>query len=181
MNTLLERIDGIEELDVSLVHVDGTQDEEVMLELAKLEKPLYFKITSNGFVVGHDVKDYPKVPPDLYRNMEEHTHVLEADWKYVDVWMRSGKLKQMKMGSKLEEKKIRKYGELVDEFSDTFVWSYDEIKGIPREMVDHRIPLIPSSRPIRQKERKMNPQLQLLVRAELEIITGWIYKACREY
>ena len=54
------------------------------------------------------------------------------------------------------------------EFSDTFAWSYNELKGIPREMVEHRIPLIPGAKPIRQKERRMNPQLQLVVKAELE-------------
>ena len=74
----------------------------------------------------------------------------------------------MKMGSKLKEKEVREYSELVDEFSDTFAWSHDELKGIPREMVEHRIPLIPGAKPIRQKERIMNPQLQLLVKAELE-------------
>ena len=74
----------------------------------------------------------------------------------------------MKMGSKLEEKKIKEYSDLVDEFSDTFAWSYDELKGIPREVVKHRISLISCARPIRQKEREMNLQLQLLVRAELE-------------
>ena len=37
----------------------------------------------------------------------------------------------MKMGSKLEEKEIREYSELVNEFSDTFAWSHDELKGIP--------------------------------------------------
>lgn len=92
----------------------------------------------------------------------------EEDWKYVKVSIRGGELKQMKMGSKLGDYEIQKYGELVDEFSDTFAWSYDELKGVPREMVEHRISLVPGAKPIRQKERRMNPQLQLLVRAELE-------------
>ncbi|PTQ27291.1 hypothetical protein MARPO_0207s0002 [Marchantia polymorpha] len=47
-------------------------------------------------------------------------------------------------------------------------WKYVELKGVPREMVEHRISLVPGAKPIRQKERRMNPQLQLLVRAELE-------------
>ena len=65
---------------------------------------------------------------------------------------------------------------MIDEFSDTFVWSYDELKGIPREMVEHQIPLIPSAKPVRQKERRMNPQLELLVKAELKRLlqTGFI-------
>ena len=69
----------------------------------------------------------------------------------------------MKMGSQLGEEEIKEYSELVDEYSDTFAWSYDELKGILREMMEHRIPLIPGARPIRQKERRMNPRLQLLV------------------
>ena len=35
-------------------------------------------------------------------------------------------------------------------------------------MVEHRILLIPGAKPVRQKERRMNPQLQLLVKVELE-------------
>ena len=57
-------VDGIEECSVSLVHVDGTQDEKALLEAAKLEEPLHFKTTLTGIVVGQDVKNYPKVPLD---------------------------------------------------------------------------------------------------------------------
>ena len=148
--------------------MDGIQDEEVIVEAARLEEPLHFKTTSTGIVVGQDVEDYPKMPADWYRNKDEQTHVSEADWKYMDVTTKNGKVRQMNMGSKLEEKEIKAYSELMDEFSDTFAWSYDELREIPREMVEHRIPLILDATPIRQKEKRMNPQLQLLVRAELE-------------
>lgn len=56
----------------------------------------------------------------------------------------------------------------MDEFSDTFACSYDELKENSREIVEYRIHFIPGIRPIRQKERIMDPQLLLLVRAELE-------------
>ena len=97
------------------------------------------------------MKDYPDVPEDWYRNKDDQMHIAEKNWRYVDVNLKNGKVRQMKMGSKLEEKEVREYSELVDEFSNTFAWSYDELKGIPREMVEHRIPLIPRARPIRQK------------------------------
>ena len=104
----------------------------------------------------------------------------------MDVTTKNGKVRQMKMESQLGEKEIKEYSELVDEFSDIFVWSYDEFRGIPSEMVEHRIPLIPGTRLVRQKKRMMNPQLQLLVRAELERllkagfikpveITDWVF------
>jgi hypothetical protein len=86
----------------------------------------------------------------------------------MDVKLKNGKVRKMKMRSNLEEKEVREYSNLVYEFSDTFAWSYDELKEIPREMVEHHIPLIPGAKPIRQNEQRMNPQLQLLVKAELE-------------
>ena len=49
---------------MNLMHVDGTQDKEAMLELSRLEEPLHFKNTPTGIIVGHDVKDYPNVSPD---------------------------------------------------------------------------------------------------------------------
>ena len=81
----------------------------------------------------------------------------EADWKYVDVTSKNGNVRQIKMGSQLGEEEIKEYSELVDEFSNTFAWSYDELKGIPRKMVEHRIFLILGTRPIRQKKKMMNP------------------------
>ena len=39
-------IDSMEESDISLVHVDRTQDEEVIMEAEKLEEPLHFKTMS---------------------------------------------------------------------------------------------------------------------------------------
>ena len=39
-------VDGVEESDGSLVHVNGTQDEEVIVEVARFEDFLHFKTTS---------------------------------------------------------------------------------------------------------------------------------------
>jgi hypothetical protein len=38
----------------------------------------------------------------------------------VDVKLKNSKVRQMMVGSKLGEKEVRKYSNLVDEFSDTF-------------------------------------------------------------
>ena len=64
-------VDEVGEMEVRVIHMDGTQKEEAIIEVGKLEEPLHFKTTSTGILVGHDVKYYPKVPPDWYRNTEE--------------------------------------------------------------------------------------------------------------
>ena len=97
----------MQESDVNLIHVDKTQDEEAIVEIAKLEEPLHLKTTSTRIVVGQDVKDYPKVLVDWYKNKDEQSHVTKADWKYMDVMTKNGKLRQMKIGSHLEEKNQR--------------------------------------------------------------------------
>lgn len=116
-------VEEIEEGSVNLIHVDETHDDGALLEAARLKIRLHFKTTSTCITVGQDVKDYAKVPLDLYRNTEEQTHMSEADWKYVDVRTKNDKVMQIKMGFKLEENEIKEYNELVDEFSDTFAWS----------------------------------------------------------
>jgi hypothetical protein len=54
------------------------------------------------------------------------------------------------------------------EYRDIFTWSYRDLKGIPPEVAQHTIPLIPGAKLIRQKERHMNLRLQLVVKAKLE-------------
>ena len=49
-----------------------------------------------------------------------------------------------------------------------FAWSYTDLKGMPPEIVQHTIPLFSDTKPIRQLQRRMNPRLQLIVKAELE-------------
>jgi hypothetical protein len=68
-------VDDVEESEVSLINVDGTQEEEVIIESSKLEDPLHFKTTSTGIVVDQDVKYYPNLPSDWYRNKDEQSHV----------------------------------------------------------------------------------------------------------
>ena len=80
-------------------------------------EPLHFKTISTGILVGHDVKDYLKVHPDWYKNTQEQTHVTNEDWKYVDVTLKSGKVRQMNMGYKLVDEEIREYSVLIDELA----------------------------------------------------------------
>jgi hypothetical protein len=141
---------------------------EILPDKSFLENPLHFKTTSTGITVGEDVKDYPHIPADWYRNTTEQSHVDKANWNHVKIRTKTGEMRQMRMRVQLLEEEVKAYKEMIEEFNDVFDWSYKNLKGIFPDVVEHRIPLIPGARPIRQKERRMNPQLQLLVKAELE-------------
>lgn len=49
------------ELEMDEMDVDGTQDDETILEASKLEEPLQFNTISTGVMLGEDVDDYPNV------------------------------------------------------------------------------------------------------------------------
>lgn len=64
---------------------------------------------------------------------------------------------------------------MVDEFSDTFAWSNDELRGIPTEMVEHHIRLILGARPIREK-KKDEPTVIIVGEGGVrEIFEGRVY------
>ena len=92
------------------------------------------------------------------------------NWKHVEARTKKGKVMKIRVGSQLSQEEVRAYKELTDEFDDIFAWLYKDLKGISPDMVEHKIPPIPGGRPIRHKEKRINPRLQLLVRAELECL-----------
>jgi hypothetical protein len=51
---------------------------------------------------------------------------------------------------------------------DVFAWSYKELKGIPREICEHKIELMVDDQPIKQRQYKMNPNYALKVREDLD-------------
>jgi hypothetical protein len=57
--------------------------------------------------------------------------------------------KMVKMGIQLALAEIEEYKNLLLEFGDVFAWSYMDLKGIPLEIAQHTIPLLPNTKPIR--------------------------------
>lgn len=49
-----------------------------------------------------------------------------------------------------------------------FAWSYAEMPRVDLDLVMHHLSIAPRAKPVKQKLRKMNPQVTLLVKAELK-------------
>ena len=164
-------LDEVEDKAVYNLEVDGTQPhglESLMSEEDILPPPLHFRKTSSNLEVGSDLPTYPPVPSDWYHGPTNPVTVPINDCQEVDVSLEGEEPRFIKMGAQLSMEEVERYKGLVLEFRDIFAWSYKDLKGIPPEIVQHTIPLIPGALPIRQKERRMNPRLQLVVKAELE-------------
>jgi hypothetical protein len=48
---------------------------------------------------------------------------------------------------------------LLKEYSDCFAWSYTEMPGLSREIVEHRLPIKSGFRPFKQRARTFRPDL----------------------
>jgi hypothetical protein len=97
----------------------------------------------------------------------QYLNIPPADWKEVNIAPPGEEPKNIKMGSQLCAEEIVEYSKLFWEFREVLAWSYLDLKGIPLEITEHKILLVPDAKPIRQKERQMNPQMQLVVKTEL--------------
>ena len=49
-----------------------------------------------------------------------------------------------------------------------FAWNYEDMLGVDREIVEHRIPMYSHITPIKQKQRRLRPEWALLIKEEVE-------------
>ena len=59
----------------------------------------------------------------------------------------------------------------------SFAWTYEDLKGVPPEIGEHRIHLKENTKPIRQRQHRLNPKYSLMVKEELDKLlrVGFIY------
>src|SRR3954464_7320042 len=66
--------------------------------------------------------------------------------------------------SDLKAKLIR----LLKEYKDCFAWDYNEMPGLSRQVVEHRLPLNPGKKPIKQLPRRFAPEVMEKINVEIE-------------
>ena len=74
----------------------------------------------------------------------------------------------VQIGSGLSPEEFAALSGLLKEYEDVFAWSHADMPGIDPEIVEHRIPLYPDAKPVKQKLRKMRPDWVLKIREELQ-------------
>jgi hypothetical protein len=58
--------------------------------------------------------------------------------------------------------------ELLKEYKDCFAWDYNEMPGLSRELVEHRLPLRPDKKPVKQLPRRFAPEIMTKIKTEIE-------------
>ena len=100
--------------------------------------------------------------------MEEHekrTSIIEETEK-VDI-SETDTPREVQIGLTLNSEEKTELVAVLKEFKDVFAWSYEDMPGIDPEIAEHKIPLIPESKPVKQKLRRMKPDVTLKIQEEV--------------
>ena len=67
---------------------------------------------------------------------------------------------------------------LLKEYKDCFAWSYEDMKGVLPEVVQHTISLQEDTKPVQQRPYDMNPKYETIVKEEIDKLlnVGFIYE-----
>ncbi|RDX93921.1 hypothetical protein CR513_23758, partial [Mucuna pruriens] len=76
--------------------------------------------------------------------------------------------KEVRIGNQMSQESRKALVELLQEFSDIFAWSYRDMPGLDRSIVEHRLPMLLESVPVRQQLRRMKPDVALKIKEEVE-------------
>ena len=57
--------------------------------------------------------------------------------------------------------------DLFYEFIDVFPWSYEDVCGFDTNIIQHDIPVKEGMKPVRQRQRPINPALEATIRKEV--------------
>ena len=82
----------------------------------------------------------------------------------------------MKIGITLSLATRKKLIDLLQEYSDVFAWSYQDMPGLDTNIVVHRLPLREKCAPVKQKLRMIKPEMLLKIKEEVkkQLDTGFL-------
>ncbi|RDY13950.1 hypothetical protein CR513_01041, partial [Mucuna pruriens] len=125
--------------------------------------------------LGNEEPDQPSTPSesvsseaedlvDIERCIDREKSKFEAPTKDLE----NVSLQEGAKGRELPPDLRAKLIELLKEYADVFAWSYQDMPGLDREIVEHKLPLLPRSTPVRQQLRRMRPEVALKIKEEVE-------------
>ena len=56
--------------------------------------------------------------------------------------------------------------DLLQDYNDVFAWSYQDMLGLDTEIMVHRLPLREECMPVKQKLRRVKPEMLLMIKEE---------------
>ncbi|XP_027337054.1 uncharacterized protein LOC113850691 [Abrus precatorius] len=76
--------------------------------------------------------------------------------------------KEIKIGTLMKKQERDKLIKLLHDYNDVFAWSYQDMPGLDVDIVEHKLPLKPECFPVKQKLRRMKPEMSLKIMEEVK-------------
>jgi hypothetical protein len=76
--------------------------------------------------------------------------------------------KNVKIGAQCSDEEKMKFSKLLGKFQDVFAWSYEDIRGFNPALIQHAIPIKEGIKPVKQKQRPINPALKATIQKDLK-------------
>ena len=130
-----------------------------------LHFPLIVPSTPTAYI--HDVDDMRGTDGPL---SDQSDFDLDSEERKVTLVSGSTKLvdfgtldqpKELKIGTSLSPYKRSRLINLLRSYLDVFTWSYEDMPGLDPSIVQHRFPILPHARPVKQKLRRLHPRWSL--------------------
>ena len=74
--------------------------------------------------------------------------------------------KEVKIGTTLSPATRKELIDLLQDYSDVFAWSYQDMPSLDNDIVIHRLPLREECMPVKQKLRRVKPEMLLKIKKE---------------
>jgi hypothetical protein len=69
---------------------------------------------------------------------------------------------------------------ILKEYVDCFAWNYNEMSGLSRDLVEHKLPIKPGFKPYKQSRRNFNPDIYDRVKEEINrLLDAKFIRPCR--
>ena len=129
------------------------------------ERVVYASEISNEEYMEND-----DLPPDLLRLVEQderqilsHQEITEA----INLGTEEER-KEIKIGTTLSPAIRKELIDLLQDYNDVFAWSYQDMPGLDTNIVVHRLPLREKCMPVKQKLRRVKPEMLLKIKEEVK-------------
>ena len=85
-------------------------------------------------------------------------------------------IKEVRVGANLEPRVNEHLVQLLNEYVEIFAWSYEDMPGLDTDIVVHRLPTREDCPPVKQKVRRMRPDMSEKIKAEVmkQFNTGFL-------
>src|ERR1043165_6884696 len=110
-----------------------------------------------------------EVPGELVRLLQQEDRVIQPHKESIEVVnLGTDKdRKEIKIGAGLENSVKERLIQMLRDYIEVFAWSYEDMPGLDIDIVVHRLPSKVGFLPVKQKVRRMHPEMSEKIKAEV--------------